>query len=402
VIVVLGIDGFDWNIIDPLVAAGRMPVMKRLQEMGTRADLLTLVPLEKSPVIWATIATGKLPEERGRGFLVPSEGGAPQSYASWQRTSRAFWNILPDHGFSVSVLGWLETWPAEEVGGTIVSDYVQYDTAGRTKSEAHRTHPASLFEEIQPLIVHSDDLPAEKVESFITRDRAVDPADPGIERGLNDLRWILAGDLTFTSLARDFLRHRTEDVMAIYLRGPDAACHKFWGDRENLERGHLTVGLASVFGETVDRYFEETDRMIGEILAEIDLARTTLVLVSDHGFQGGRRGLDGSARLGIWMHRELGTLLVAGPFAAGAGERVEGARVQDVLPTILHALELPVAGDMDGAVALSLLGPRGGRNREVETIPTYETGEGPRVPAVVDTAVAEEIGRRVRSLGYVN
>jgi arylsulfatase A-like enzyme len=162
------------------------------------------------------------------------------------------------------------------------------------------------------------------------------------------------------------------------------------------------VGLAAVFGETVDRYFEETDRMIGEILSEIDLSRTTLVLVSDHGFQGGRRGLDGSARLGIWMHRELGTVLVAGPFAASAGGRAEGARVQDVLPTLLHALGLPVADDMDGVVARSLLSARGGRDREVKAIPTYETGEPPRVPAVLDTAVAEEIDRRVRSLGYVN
>jgi hypothetical protein len=34
-----------------------------------RADLLTLVPLEKSPVIWTTIATGKLPGPMGRAAI---------------------------------------------------------------------------------------------------------------------------------------------------------------------------------------------------------------------------------------------------------------------------------------------------------------------------------------------
>jgi hypothetical protein len=198
------------------------------------------------------------------------------------------------------------------------------------------------------------------------------------------------------------LEKRPAEVVAIYLRGPDAVCHKFWGDREAFARGGEDSLRVSILGPTIDLYLEETDRLLGLLLEKIDLKRTTLLLVSDHGFQGPRTGLDGSAMLGIYMHREIGTALLAGPAAAGRGVKARGARVQDVLPTMLHLLGLPVGRDFDGEVAMGLLGPDGGASREIEFIATYETGEGPTFAGGdVDSAVSEEIAERVRSLGYV-
>jgi predicted AlkP superfamily phosphohydrolase/phosphomutase len=207
--------------------------------------------------------------------------------------------------------------------------------------------------------------------------------------------------MTFIAIAREFLANRPEDVMAVYLRGPDAVCHQFWGDRDARKKGGEPTRRTRVFGDTVDRYYEQTDRAIGQILEKVDLSRTTLFLVSDHGFQGGRRALDGSLQTGIWMHRELGTMLVVGPGAAGRGVVVPGARVVDVFPTLLHFLDLPVAQDMDGEPARWLLSHAGGADREVRTIPTYETGAKPDIPRDTARAVDEQIKERVRALGYV-
>lgn len=402
-IVIVGIDGLDWNIVDPLVDAGRMPVMKNLLERGTRADLLTLVPLEKSPIIWTTIATGRSPGEKGRGFLTPPDSaGVQHAYTAWNRRYRAFWNILPVNGVSVCVLGWLETWPAEKVDGTIVSDYVQYYVAGEKRGAgmAHRTFPESLYEEIEPFIVYPNDVPDASLAGLLDADASGDDLEPFVRSGLDALRWIYAGDASFVALGREFLRNRRQDVMAVYLRGPDAVCHRFWGARETAAAGDTTPE-SSWFGETVDRYYEATDGFLGQIMEEIDLDETTLVLVSDHGFQGGRQSLDGSVRSGIWMHRELGTLLWAGPYAAGEGVRVRGARVQDVLPTILHALDLPVGEDMDGEVVRELLSVAGGRERPTRTIPTYQTGETDTPEEVVENPIEAQIRDRVTSLGYM-
>src|SRR3990172_9437248 len=44
-VVLIGLDGADWNIIDPLVEAGRMPNLAALMKRGARGRLLTISPV---------------------------------------------------------------------------------------------------------------------------------------------------------------------------------------------------------------------------------------------------------------------------------------------------------------------------------------------------------------------
>jgi arylsulfatase A-like enzyme len=56
-------------------------------------------------------------------------------------------------------------------------------------------------------------------------------------------------------------------------------------------------------------------------------------------------------------HDEKGILLAMGPDIA-RGQVLEGARLIDVPPTILHAMELPVPTDMDGQVLTEVFAER--------------------------------------------
>lgn len=49
------------------------------------------------------------------------------------------------------------------------------------------------------------------------------------------------------------------------------------------------------------------------------------------------------------MHRDYGMLIMSGP-GIPAGGRIEGANIQDIAPTVLHTMGLPVPADMDGQV----------------------------------------------------
>jgi len=64
-ILVVGIDSADWDVIGPLMEEGKLPNLTALVGSGVSCDLHSLEPKQKSPTIWATIATGKLPEKHG-------------------------------------------------------------------------------------------------------------------------------------------------------------------------------------------------------------------------------------------------------------------------------------------------------------------------------------------------
>jgi len=56
-LVLVGWDGADWRLINPLLDRGEMPNLARLVSGGVMGNLATLQPM-LSPMIWTSIATG--------------------------------------------------------------------------------------------------------------------------------------------------------------------------------------------------------------------------------------------------------------------------------------------------------------------------------------------------------
>ena len=63
-VLVVGVDGFEWDVALPLLAEGRMPHLAGLMERGAYGLLETSQPTF-SPILWTTIATGKQAREHG-------------------------------------------------------------------------------------------------------------------------------------------------------------------------------------------------------------------------------------------------------------------------------------------------------------------------------------------------
>src|SRR5690349_18192034 len=63
-VVLIGLDGASWNILDPLLAAGRLPHLDALLRRGVTADMQTVEPLD-SPEEWTSIGTGRSPAAHG-------------------------------------------------------------------------------------------------------------------------------------------------------------------------------------------------------------------------------------------------------------------------------------------------------------------------------------------------
>jgi predicted AlkP superfamily phosphohydrolase/phosphomutase len=383
-ILFVGIDSADWSVIEPLLAEGRLPNLSRLIDSGVSCDLHSLEPKQKSPTIWATIATGKLPDKHGIGDYVDPVSKNLMTSNMWR--ARPFWDVLGENGRSVSVVGWLITWPAEPVNGYMVTDYFRYPPREDRPLPEHLTYPDELLTEVEPLRVVPGEVTDEELERFadleaslsadeaqrlpieqmFTEMRAINELSGQIEA----LRDIVAGDRTFMGVSRWLMRERPTDVFVVYLRGVDTASHKFWASAHPGEVGFPVSQTESrVFGNTVSRYYEYADEMLGLLLDEF--GDGTVVVCSDHGFEGPKPGQRPG---GINDHGPIGVMLMSGP-AFREGRRIPERNVQDVTPTLLALCGLPVGEDMDGSVIEEAFEPGFLSENPVRRIPTHETAD---------------------------
>jgi predicted AlkP superfamily phosphohydrolase/phosphomutase len=153
------------------------------------------------------------------------------------------------------------------------------------------------------------------------------------------------------------------------------------------------------FGETIRKYYEYTDGIVGEFL---DLAGDgwTVIVTSDHGHSGPKlRGT--TYAIGTAMHDPTGVVVLSGKDIV-ARRKLSGARVLDLTPTILTLFGLPVATDMDGRPLTGAIDPGFLKKHPIQWVETYEVGEGQaeRAEQPADSKVQEQAQKHLRSYGY--
>jgi hypothetical protein len=408
-VMLIGIDGAEWNLINPLMAAGRLPNFKRLVTGGASAPLKTILPTY-SAIIWTTIATGVDENEHGvldftelrlpgmsRGVqrtlwgpaLLPPYVGVREAaralnqagllklipVGSGQRRVKALWNILSDQGALVGVVNWFATFPVDPVKGYMVSDrnrIVFRDGEYPPLEGAPGLVFPPQYGRILDAAAAKDDSDFPAAESFFTdpTGRAAPPAPAELGRFTDVYRADLFAAAAATKIARD---HHPQ-LLAVYLAGADVNSHFFMKGRQYL----------------IERYYEALDRMVGRLIDAAD-DNTTVFVVSDHGW-GFRPGEPFSH-----FHAPDGVLIISGSGVVGGAHFESKPSVFDITPTVLALFGLPPTHDMKGRVLSEVLAP--GVVTAMRAIDSY----GTHVPATVadgqqrnDPTVVE----RLRALGY--
>lgn len=406
-ILLVGLDGYDWDVADPLMADGRLPVLASLVERGTRARLDTIQPI-LSPVIWTTVATGRHPSEHGIiDFLGQDAAGRPVPVTSNLRRTKAFWNVMSDAGVTVGVVAWWATWPAEAVDGFLVSDRVAYQlfrTDDSALPSAGKVHPPALWDRVAPWVVRPEDVAPGEVLGF--QDASV-PAPTGAQDAelLEQFASVLASTRTYARIALELHEDVDPRVAAYYFEGPDTASHLFMRFAPPL-LPEVDPARGARYGTVVARTYELHDRILGRLLEKAG-PDTVVMVVSDHGFRSGdaRPTTDSrveAATAADW-HDRFGVLVLAGPGVRG-GHRVREASVIDVFPTMLALLGMPVSEELDGRVLEDALTPEFLAAHPVRSIASFEDTEErrdePRFAAASpeDRAIIESLV----AIGYVS
>jgi predicted AlkP superfamily phosphohydrolase/phosphomutase len=396
---IIGVDGLEWDVMGPLIETGRLPTFARLMDEGAWGEIQSLDILE-SPVIWTSIATGKLPEKHGiTGFAKVIRGAADVvPMTSNVRRVETIWDMLGEQGLSVGVISWLATWPAEPVNGYMISSYFNYGWNSDPNDKNKRiTFPEGLADDLAKYRVGSSDISDEQLHEFLATD--VEPGS-ALEARSEALRVAIATDETTRRVAHSLAGSFPTDLFAVYFRGVDGPSHKFWTDAFPETGPPITEEEMETFGQVVPRYYEYMDRVVGEFLEYAD-ENTTVIVTSDHGHSGPKlRG--GTYQWGIAMHDPSGFVILWGRDVVPG--QLSDPSVLDITPTILALYGLPVADDMDGRVLAESMDPAFLRAHPIMSVATYEADEperGSQDREPVESPVDDEVRERLRSLGYI-
>src|SRR5512141_1214360 len=325
-VIVVGWDGADWALLDPLLEAGRLPHLKSLLEKGAQGRLDTYRP-RASPLLWTTMATGLTPPEHGvvdfQEFDVATGASLPVSGRS--RTGPAIWNVASAKGLTSGVVGWWATWPAEAVKGFFVSDRaspVLFDPATLSQSPG-LTWPRELADGVRLLGRREGSPSYEDVAKFLHVSRAEFDAAVASGRDLDDpitgFRKILGSTRVYAKTALDLYDRHRPDLLMVYLEGTDEIGHVLGKYNPPLLPG-VDRGEFEKYRDAVALFYAECDRILGELAARAEKDGATLLLVSDHGFKWGpdRPALISSLKADtayLW-HEAWGIFVLAGPSAA--------------------------------------------------------------------------------------
>jgi predicted AlkP superfamily phosphohydrolase/phosphomutase len=154
-VVILGLDGLDFELTQKMLAEGRLPHLAGLREKGSfHALASTLPPI--SPVAWSTFQTGTNPGKHNiYDFLIPDEQTYQPKLSSVEvrpprrslrlgklrvplgkpdvrmlRKSKPFWSVLSDYGVFNCILRVPITFPPEKLRGVQLSAMCVPDIRG--------------------------------------------------------------------------------------------------------------------------------------------------------------------------------------------------------------------------------------------------------------------------------
>jgi predicted AlkP superfamily phosphohydrolase/phosphomutase len=285
-VLVLGLDGATFDVLDPLLAAGRLPHLARLLGAGARAALESTVPPVSFPA-WSSFATGLDPGAHG---LFDFTQKLPGRYRirftnATDRTGTTLFGHASAGGRRVLALGMPATFPPELVDGLLVAGF---DAPVSTGSSARAASDPALYEAI-----------AERTGPWMRADLDESASEAGWhERAADRLVARVGEKQAFALEALSQLRAagRAPDLVCVVFSESDTVAHHFWRDHDPASPRHAPGASARRRG-AIAAVYEALDEACAALHDAMGPDAAVFV-VSDH-------GAGGAARRVVHLNRRL-------------------------------------------------------------------------------------------------
>lgn len=288
-VLIIGLDGATFDVLDPMMETGRMPALRRFIDAGVAGILHSTKP-PITPAAWTTFMTGKGP---GRHGIVDFEKYDVRSNeltfnSTYEIREKTLWEHLSDKGLRVGSINVPMTYPPRPVNGFMISGF-------ETPSiEAEFTYPRELKQDILRVIPNY---------SYRTNWRR--KAFGGLALLKENLDYICTSFEQAWQLTEFCGAKYGWDVMMVVMKLVDNLQHKAWKYLDPRYSSHYPKEA-----ELAAQCFEKLDGVLARYFEHADKNNATVLIMSDHG----HGSLDGKAQPNLLL-RDWGHLKLRSPWA---------------------------------------------------------------------------------------
>jgi len=273
-VLLIGLDGATFDILDPLMDAGAMPNLRDLIAAGVRATLRSTVPA-LTPPAWTSLVTGRGPGSHGIfDFFRKDEESSPlfRFLTSHDVACPMMWSLATNEGLRSTVLNFPLTFPPPKIAGHIVpGGFMPW------RQLRLGCHPEGLFDRLKTL------------PSFNARELALDMThEAKAIEGCTEEEyepWVdmhIRRERQWVDIAQYLRREEPSQFTALLFDGTDKIQHLCWRFLDPALSQTLTSPWERRVRDKVRDYYCRLDGLIGEL--RDCFADATIVVASDHGF----------------------------------------------------------------------------------------------------------------------
>ena len=268
---ILGIDGATFDIINPMMACGKLPSMQKIVQTGVSGTLHSTIPSLSAPA-WVSFMTGKNPGHYGTYHFRKIDVDSYENIfcddlvnSSFFR-GETFFDYLGKLGYKVGVMTVPVTYPPWEVNGFLVSGYPCPDPARHANFTFPPEVAASLPKNLNWTEIEGDGkIPKEEL-------RGAREPDDILKGGKRMMRRRTAA--TFDLMARYHI-----DVTVLVWGAIDRAQHMLW---KYHDPEHVLHEKGNRYRDYIEQLYSHADLLLGRIMNHVG-PDTRIFVVSDHG-----------------------------------------------------------------------------------------------------------------------
>ncbi|OXU14951.1 alkaline phosphatase family protein [Sedimentisphaera salicampi] len=267
-LLIIGIDGGTWDVLNPAIEQGCMPFLEGLMKDSRSGVLNSTVPAI-TPTAWSTFQTGVSPAANNIfSFSYLNRQTKQQHFSTTSTMQNTIWEILSDSGLKVSVVNLPMTYPPREINGYMV-------TGVNTPSEdSDFTWPKELKAEIL------ERFPDYRI--FTLENMLRDFSGYYIEKITNQLTEIISQRL---EVAKFVMKKQEHDVFMLHFQANDILQHALWPLLDKTCKDFDEKWQKFIFEKfyaTLDACIKELNQTFAENIKGKDFK---CLIASDHGFE---------------------------------------------------------------------------------------------------------------------